>query len=391
VVPKKSEGENFRSNGQRPFSSFCQTYITLLILLAIVMGCDVKPAERPLSLGSFTEISKPSISPDGNQILFTGCGHREYPQCTIYRFERGSNKLYRYIPQSETYELYGGRFSPVSNKIALSIIPTDSKHEKVYEDTQIAVMDQDGTSLKVVTSGKGVKLSPALAFDEKNIVFSKGRMSNSGSPLRKTKSRVVGSDVYAVDLGTGHETQLTRLSFYYVSETYITPDGKSVIFNGDSPMRLPYTEDYKVVRNFRSIYEQKYRGNTIMTFPLDGSGINDEPTPFFIFDAGSEKPAIARDGSFWFEGRIGQGWIHYYRKSPDGRLTELSYETMGQSGKGNSIIVLRDMAVTPDGSKLVILNQDQDTREYYLGLLESKTTVHTNLKIPATAENIRVQ
>jgi hypothetical protein len=363
-----------------------------LILLAGILGCDVKPKEKPLSLGSFTEISRPSISPDGNQLLFTGCGHKDFSQCTMYRFERDSNKLYRYLPRNSTEMLYGGRYSPVSNKIAFSIIPLDSNNEKVYDETQVAVVNQDGSGLRIITQSKGLKLNPVLSYDEMCVVFSKGRISDSGSPLRKQKSRVLGSDLYKVDIRTGEETQLTRLAFYSVGETYITPDGKGVVFNGDTPMRLPHTDNFDAVKQFEDDYKKKYNGNKIMRYPLDGSGVENEPVPLFTFDNGAEMPTIERDGSVWFKGLVGtQQFIHYYQRFSDGALKELSYEMLGEGKEGAALIVLLDMVVTPDGSQLATLNENQETRQRYLGVLDTRSNVHTNLTIPATAENIFIQ
>lgn len=365
----------------------------LLVTLTSIQGCKPSaPKEKPLSLGYFTEISSPSISPDGNQVLFTGCGHQEFSQCTIYRYDRNSNKLYRYMPRNTDEMLHGGRYSPVSSRFAFTIIPLDSNHEKNYDEAQIAFVSHDGGGLRVITQSKGIKLNPAISFDEKTIVFSKGRVSDSGSPLRKQKTRVLGSDLYKVDMDTSAETQLTRLAFYGVSGTYVTPDGKGVIFEGDTPMRLPQTDNNEAVKQFEDKYKEKFKGNKIMQYPLNGSGIDKEPVPFFIFDTGAEMPTVAKDGSIWFKGHTGQqGWIHYYRRSPDGTLKELSYEMLGEGEKGKALIGLRKMLVTPDGSQLLTLNENQNTKQRFLGVLDTKTNVHTNLAVPATAENITIK
>jgi len=355
-------------------------------------GCNAKPKEKPLSLGYFTGIYSPSISPDGIQILFTGCGHQEFPACTIYRYERDSNKLYRYLPRSSDETLGGGRFSPTSTRFVFKIIPLDSNKELIFDDSQIAIVNQDGNGLRIITQSKGVKLSPTLSYDEKSVVFYRGPISDKGSPLRKQKTRVIGSDLFKVDVRTGEETQLTRLEFYSVSDLYITPDGKAVVFAGDSPMRLPHTDNYDAVKQFEDNYKNKYHGNRIMRYPLDGSGIDKEPVPLFIFDYGAEIPTVAKDGSIWFQGIVSmQNFIHYYRRFPDGTLKELSDGALGQREEGKALIVLHNMVVTPDGSQIVTLNANQNTGQRFIGVLDTKTNVHSNLTVPASAENIIIQ
>ena len=366
--------------------------VFLCSLFMLPAGCNAKPKEKPLSLGYFTDIYSPSISPDGNQILFTGCGHKEFPACTIYRFDRDSDKLYRYLPRSSAETLSEGRYSPTSTRFVFKIIPLDSNKELILDDSQIVLANQDGGGLRIITQSKGVKLSPAISYDEKSVVFYRGPISDKGSPLRKKKTRVIGSDLYKVDIRTGVETQLTRLEFYGVSDLYITPDGKSVLFAGDSPMRLPHTENIDAVQQFRENYKNKYKGNIIMRYPLDGSGIDKEPVPLFTFDYGTELPAVAKDGSIWFQGIVGmQNFIHYYRRFPNGTQKELSDKALGVGEEGKSLIVLHKMVVTPDGKQIVTLNANQDTGQHFLGVLDTKTNVHTNLTVPATAETITIQ
>jgi len=370
-------------------------YVFIVFMFALFMlpaGCNAKPKEKPLSLGYFTDIYSPSISSDGNQILFTGCGHTEFPACTIYRFERDSNKLHRYLPRSSAETLGGGRYSPTSTRFVFKIIPLDSNKELIFDDSQIAIVNQDGNGLRVITQSKGVKLSPTLSYDEKSVVFYRGPISDKGSPLRKQKTRVIGSDLYKVDVRTGEETQLTRLEFYGVSDLYITPDGKDVVFAGDSPMRLPHTENNDAVKQFEDNYKKKYHGNTIIHYPLDGSEINKAPVPLFTFDYGSDIPTVAKDGTIWFKGRVSEEhYIHFYQRYPDSTLKELSYGALGEGKQDKALIVLHNMVVTPDGSQIVTLNANQNTGQRFIGVLDTKSNVHSNLTVPASAENITIR
>lgn len=89
--------------------------IGLLALLILTFGCKDTGREHdnPLSLGYFKNINDLSLSSDGNQLLFSASGHKDYGDETIYRFEISTGKLYRYIPQGREF-LGGGRFLPGS-------------------------------------------------------------------------------------------------------------------------------------------------------------------------------------------------------------------------------------------------------------------------------------
>ena len=288
--------------------------ITCFIILAVSGGCgrDYPKQKKPLSLGQFTEISGVSISPDGTQLLFVGCGHKDYAACTIYRFDRSGNALYRYLPRRPTEMLFDGRVSPASNRFTFSIIPYDNKEQRDYDNTQIAIMNMDGSGFKIVTSGSSLKTSSVLSYDENKLPFFKSRMSHNGSPLRKQKSKSVGYDLYVLNLKTGKETRLTNYGFYEVSEPYFTNDNKKILYSGDSPMQLPNGGD---AGKYRDKYKSKYKQNIIFVTSVDGSDITKELSPYFKLSYGSRMPVLMKDGTIVFEGRVGihEGFIHYYK------------------------------------------------------------------------------
>lgn len=269
------------------------------------------------------------------------------------------------------------------------VIPYDSNDKNVYEDMQIAIANQDGSGFRRLTQGKGVKLKPAISRDKKTLVYFKGRILESKSSYVRQKKKTGGLDLLKVDLSSGEETQLTRLEFHEVSNPYFTIDGKGVVFSAYAPMRLPFNENIKDVWDFRDRYKKKYKENQILQYPLDGSGIDAEPVPFFSHDTGSKYPVITEDGSLWFEGYEGiQGFIHYYRRLRDGTLNEISYNELGIVHNGRFLFKFN---VSSSGHKLAILNWDQNTKEKFIRILDTKTREYFDVSVPASAENIHLK
>ena len=206
--------------------------ICTLAMVALSCECDTNGSDhdKPLSLGYFKNIYDLSLSADGNQLLFSASGHKDYGDETIYRYEINTRKLYRYIPQGKVF-IGGGRFSPRSSRFVFRIIPYDTNDKNVYEDMQIGIANQDGSGFRVLTEGKGVKLHPSISRDEKMLVYFKGRILEGGSPLRKSKKKAGRLDLFKRNLSSGKEIQLTRLEFNKVSDPYFTLDGEGVVLD----------------------------------------------------------------------------------------------------------------------------------------------------------------
>jgi len=378
---------------------FPWAHLLVCFFLAIVLfSCS---GEKPLDLGYFTKVGDLSLSSDGSQILFTGCGHKDYRNCTIYRFDRNAGTLYRYIPRDERIEVIGGRYTSNSMRLAFVVIPITKEDKRRYDDMQIALINQDGTGYTQLTKGRGMKVAYMLSVDGKTLVYCRGKERKSG------KTMASDFDFYKLDLATNKETQLTNLAFYGVSDPYFTPDGKYVVFEGDSPLRLPYTNNIDIVKQFREDYKQKYKENIILKYPLDGSGIDKEPVPMFTFDenpkgspimpsgivvSGSKNPMMTEDGSIWFEGRVApHGVIGYYRRFPNEKTIELSRELLGLSPKKFPL----QMTITPDGHWLAILIENRKNTGHSLGrtiqILDTTMGKCCELPVPATAENILIK
>jgi len=105
-------------------------------------------------------------------------------------------------------------------------------------------------------------------------------------------------------------------------------------------------------------------------------------------------PVLFKNGSLVFEGREGiQRFIHYYRRTPSGKLDKIPKKELGEgTGKdGKSLIVVREMAGTPDGRLLTILNYNQETNQRYIRVLDFSTRKLTDIIPPTNIENINLK
>lgn len=374
-------------------SYFLRNVHRVVLICCIVSLLAACAKDKPPDLGSFAKISDLSISPDGNQILFNGCGHKDYQQCTIYRFDRSNAKLYRYLPPNESELIWGGRYASASSRFVSLIIPLDPHKKQQLNAIEVALVNQDGSGLQRITQTKGATILPMLSYDEKTLVFFKGQLRTEG------KTAAAKYDLYKIDLQTGKETRVTRLSFYGVSEPHFTPDGKNVIFGGETPMQVGQPGD---AASYREYYKRRYKSNIILQYPLDGSSIDRLPVPLFIFREsdplppnalrnllnGSKDPKVTKDGSIWFEGQWGpDGFRGYYRRLPDGNFIEIPYVQVGIS----KIRTIYQQAISWDGQWMVTLNVDRNSDQRSIGILDIAKGERYEVTVPAEAENIFIR
>lgn len=352
---------------------------TAVLVFAIIAWPGANERDKRNHLGHFTNVDGISISSGGGQLTFTGCGHKDFAGCTIYRYDRKENVLYRYVHEDSSIRVSKARYWSDSDRFLLSVMPRSPDGKPLLDDIQIAIMDPDGMGLKVLTEGKGVKAAYMLSPDGKTLVYAKGK--------ERTEGRTAAShfDYYARDLATGTETQITDLAFYEISTPYFTPDGKNIVFDNGSPLKLPGTDNPHADEKFRAEYEKKYHRNNIIRYPVDGSGINRLPEPWFVHGTGSEEPIMTRDGSLFFRG-TSRGH-QYYRRYPNGDVTEFPYD---QLGNGPERCIFR-MTIDPDGNWMAILHQDYGhERNRSVAVLDTSTRKRSPVSLPETATNITV-
>lgn len=351
---------------------------SFLVITTLAQSCAAEKDKRN-HLDHFTKVDGISISSGGDQLTFTGCGHKDYAGCTIYRYDRKENVLYRYVHKDSSIRVSSARYWSDSDRFLFSITPKSQDGKPLFDDIQIAIMNPDGTGLTQLTEGKGIKTAYMLSPDGKTLVYAKGKERTEG------KTPASYFDYYARDIATGTERQITDLSFYEISTPHFTPDGKNIVFDNGSPLKIPGTEDKRADEKFRKAYEEKYHRNNIIQYPVDGSGIKELPEPWFVHGTGSEEPIITADGSLFFRGTT-RGH-QYYRRYPNGAISEFPYE---QLGNGQERCIFR-MSVDPVGNWMAILYQDYGReRNRSVAILDTNTRKRSPISLPETATNIAI-
>ncbi|MEN6615782.1 MAG: hypothetical protein ABFD12_04440 [Syntrophorhabdus sp.] len=347
----------------------------VLLVLALMAQSCAEENKRRTHLGYFMKAGGFYISSDGNQLVFDGCGHEDFAECTLYRYDRKENKLYRYVHENTSMQVMGGKYWSDSQQFLCVLVPRGQNRKQLIEEMQIAIMNPDGTGLRQLTEGPGVKCSYVLSQDGKTLVFSKGRERTEGKTLASH------FDLYARDLATGKEIQLTNLSFYEVGTPHFTPDGKHIVFDYYGVLRLPNGED---AIKFGKEYEAKYGSNFILRYPVDGSGMNRMPEPWFSHGAGSDSPIMMKDGSLYF--RDTTRGHHYYRRSSNGEISEFTYAQLGIESER----YLYEMSIDPANHWMVIVQAFHGRKGLAVEILDIATRQRVPISLPATITNITV-
>ncbi len=349
-----------------------------LVVGMLTLSCAEEKDKRN-HLDYFTNVDGISISSGGGQLTFTGCGHKDFAGCTIYRYDRKENVLYRYAHEDRSIQVSKARYWSDSDRFLFSIMPRSPDGKPLLDDIQIAIMNPDGTGLKQLTEGKGIKAAYMLSPDGKTLVYAKGQERTEG------KTPASHFDYYARNIATGIETRITDLAFYEIGAPYFTPDGKNIVFNNGSPLKLPGTDDDRADEKFREEYEKKYHWNKIIQYPVDGSGIKRLPEPWFVHGIGSENPIITKDGSLFFRG-TSRG-DKYHRRYPNGEITQFTNEELAV---GTTRYPFR-MSVDSTARWMAILYEYLgDGKARTIGIFDILNRKCTPLILPPTATNITI-
>jgi len=239
------------------------------------------------------------------------------------------------------------------------IVFIDEKGSKLNRKKSLAIMDQDGHGVKLLTNGSQLILTPRFSPSAQKIVYLSyenitpsvylldietgkrtklgsypgmtfaPRFSSDGNKLLLSMIKGGNSDIYSLDLNSGLSTRLTNDSSIDVSGSY-SPDGKQIVFNSDrggNPHLYIMNSDGTNKKRI-SFGEGRYsspvwspRGDKIAFV----KSLNGKFSISVINPDGSDERALTE--SFMDEG---PAW------SPNGRVIVFSRETRGRYGS-NSI------------------------------------------------------
>lgn len=303
-----------------------------------------------------------SFSHDSKQLLFSRCGEKVFDcQIQVYDLETGTLGAYK-SPPNEMWTM--ARYSYDGKKIVFSVIPV--KYGRLDpSNTQIAVMNSDGTDKKVITSGLGKKRSPVFSHSGSKVLYVKKAYSSKDGVIRET-----GNDAWEVNISTAEERRLTYYQFDSIGNIAYFPDDNRILFTAGPhyPADWPTPEVLAKYQKKVSEWKSKYGSQTVFAIRTD---IKEKLKPFLIIDGNHVgrfiTPLLSADGKtvvFLSDGR-------FYLYSPDGNH-QLIFAAKG----------LDEADISPDGQYLgyiregismnILRIQDNDRQEKAYAVYDMK-------------------
>lgn len=279
--------------------SLIKSTVAALFLILGVFAMEINAAE-------VNDNRDPRFSPDGKSLIFDRCSS-DYPDwCRIhvYNFETGVLGYYSPPPGQTWTQAY---FSDAGDKIVFVTMPAGnhtkeifSQRNEIFPKAQIAIMNLDGSNMRVMTNMAGYKGMPAFSHSGKKVVFAQAeKIRDSG------KTVAAHWDLWELDLETGVVGLFAgHFQFYQLGLSTYFPDDRRVLVNGVSPKsqiggtpeefssRLAeYNRRYK----YNAVFES-FRGQATLTSPLfpdlawtQRASMDALGNVFFIADGGPKE------------------------------------------------------------------------------------------------------
>jgi hypothetical protein len=179
-------------------------FISILIVIWSLTGGYVDSIDAKKELKEADSIDEISFSPDGKKIIFNR-RKGESPNF-IHTYDLETSEMVQY--QSPVGEIWSmARYSFDGGEIVFVTVPRGKKYIE-HDKAQLAVMDTDGSNVRIITNTDAYRACPSFSHSGRNIIFSRSdviRISN--------RTRAGGYDVYEMDVKTGQETRLTYFKF----------------------------------------------------------------------------------------------------------------------------------------------------------------------------------
>jgi hypothetical protein len=349
-------------------------WILPILLTVPLMGADMSSAqgEQPTSklpwvrdAAQGRDFRELSIHPNGQDWLFEECTAELDPNgdCAVLRYNSKTKRLQRYeLPEGYIY--LGATFSPTGKYVVMTrVSKAMAKSEGVrdaHEQTEIVLMNADGTGLKVVSLSKGHKVGPIMSPDESRIAYWRAALRPPGS---KTFSSHF--NIWEVNLATG-EDRLFAGPFSFFDRSglqYLSND--MLLVGADGPQE--YAQDI-------SSYWKKYNRSSVYRIPR---GVTALPPPILTEVEGANQPSSDQAGNLYFEGQRPK--ISLFRKSLEGTIEQWIEPY-------NDIARMYSAVCAPDGSYVTFIYEVKGTRprdgKRGIGVLDTRTSEWSGLNIP---------
>lgn len=173
--------------------------------------------------------ANPRFSPDGKSLVFDRCDPDEC-RIHVYNLQTGTLGYYRPPPGDSWGQ---GYYSNAGDKLVFVTQPIGvyAQRHEILPRSQIAIMNLDGSNMRVVTHTVGYKGMPAFSHSGKKVIFAQaGRIRDEGATIASRW------DLWEVDLEGGAANLFAgRFEFYQMGLSVYFPDDERVLLNAYGP------------------------------------------------------------------------------------------------------------------------------------------------------------
>jgi hypothetical protein len=328
------------------------------------------------------EARTPRFSPDGKSIIFDGCNAEKFEDsCRIHVLNIATGEMKFYLPTPGQTWMQAG-YSDAGDKLVFVTMPVQDRKKSLLEqrdelflNTQIAIMNTDGSGVRVLTNNKSFKGMPVFSHDGKKILFVQSdRLRNSGATV------AAYWDLWELNLETNSlELFAGRNGFYQMGLPAYFPDDEHVLINGNAPMLslLKVTSGTFIDR--QDDYLKKYRNSQLFKVARNQKL---EP-PILIEFESAQAGCLDSLGNIYFEAMFkkeGEGF-RVRRSGTDSSTKNWNFPQL-RSNSMNSL----GMNISRDGRYVAMSLADGD--QMRLSLLDTNDGQWRELNLEIDAHQI---
>lgn len=347
----------------------------ILLLGIIIAACSSTPAKAT----SDQDLRNPRFSPDGKTLMFDRCDPSLPDRCRIHLYNLETGTLRYYLPP-EGQAWLQPYFSKDGKKIVFVTGPVGDHDKSVYEqryqillNQQIAMMNLDGSDVRVLTTISGYKGMPAFSHSGDKVIF---LMTNQ---LRdRGKTLAADWDLWELDLKTGSLGLFAgqRFRFFQMNLSVYFKDDQRVLVKGDTPIMI--ASDARKTMKEMTDFNKRHNNSNIHVIERGQQQLS---TPLFSDLYSASRPCMDDQESIYFiaaDNKMGGGKIR--REMKDGKRDTWPFP------KAKSSHSFWGTAVSPDG-KYFALSVSLDERRTLM-ILDTTSSTWQEIILPKEASQI---